>query len=362
VIDRGRADRLQPGMRFEVYDASLATASSLPRRGKAAAVVDAMLGDRSALCRLVEATADWPVRVGDVTASQVYEPGVRRRYYVSGAFDLDGDGTFEITQADRVGQAVALLAGGDVVRSVADAQVVVLGREPGPYLRPPSGAEHAVHQGLEKWVAGRIEDYRHAAATAKERALPVLDQQWVQRALGYPPHPRYPPVPRRSLRIDSGGGKLRLLWWSGVDWRERRPRWLLEWTRPAVPGPIPPAWALAPSLAPALAPAGPQSFWRRAGFALDYASVPSSAPGAPTGYPVKGRETLWAVTAPQCAATGVLALLPLAWLARTARRSARAWRARGSFCEGCGYDLRGSPARCPECGLPVARAPDQGAK
>jgi hypothetical protein len=270
---------------------------------------------------------------------------VRRRYYIAGAFDLDGDGSFEITQADRIAQAVALLGGGDVVRSVVDAQVIVLGREPEPYPRPALGAEHPVNQGLEKWAAARIEDYRHAAATARENALPVLDQQWVQRVLGYPPHAKYPPVPRRALRIDTGGGRLRLHFWSGVDWRERRPNWLLDWTRPDTPGPIPPRW-------PALAPAGPQSFWWRAGFILDYASVPAAAAGAPTGYAVKGRETAWAVTAPHWAVTGAFALLPLAWLAGATRRAARARRARGGVCEGCGYDLRASRdiGRCPECG------------
>jgi hypothetical protein len=40
---------------------------------------------------------------------------------------------------------------------------------------------------------------------------------------------------------------------------------------------------------------------------------------------------------------------PLLWW-RSVHRSRR-WQASGK-CTGCGYDLRGSPERCPECGTP----------
>lgn len=48
------------------------------------------------------------------------------------------------------------------------------------------------------------------------------------------------------------------------------------------------------------------------------------------------------------------ALLPAAWLA--ARLRARRRRQRG-HCLACGYDLRASKDRCPECGSPIAETP-----
>lgn len=49
------------------------------------------------------------------------------------------------------------------------------------------------------------------------------------------------------------------------------------------------------------------------------------------------------------------ALLPAAWAVRIAllrrRASTRAARRVAGHCVGCGYDLRASPARCPECGV-----------
>jgi hypothetical protein len=45
------------------------------------------------------------------------------------------------------------------------------------------------------------------------------------------------------------------------------------------------------------------------------------------------------------------AILPGLWLVRRARRSARKSRGR---CVSCGYDLRETPGRCPECGTAAA--------
>jgi hypothetical protein len=48
--------------------------------------------------------------------------------------------------------------------------------------------------------------------------------------------------------------------------------------------------------------------------------------------------------------TALFALAPLAWLAGYRKRRRRAARARGGLCASCGYDLRASAGRCPECG------------
>jgi len=63
---------------------------------------------------------------------------------------------------------------------------------------------------------------------------------------------------------------------------------------------------------------------------------------------VEGRT--WEVTLPLWPVAVLSAAPPLLWAARLARRRrARSRRARG-LCPRCGYDLRATPERCPECG------------
>jgi hypothetical protein len=43
-------------------------------------------------------------------------------------------------------------------------------------------------------------------------------------------------------------------------------------------------------------------------------------------------------------------LLPMAWLCVHVPRATRRWRYKPGFCPACGYDLRATRERCPECG------------
>ena len=56
---------------------------------------------------------------------------------------------------------------------------------------------------------------------------------------------------------------------------------------------------------------------------------------------------------PYAAAACALGFGPLSWLAVLALRWARRPRPRAGCCRVCGYDLRASPERCPECGTAV---------
>lgn len=62
-----------------------------------------------------------------------------------------------------------------------------------------------------------------------------------------------------------------------------------------------------------------------------------------------GTEHMIYLVFPHWAAASLLAVLPALWLL-TARRRRRTRRQAAGLCIACGYDLRATPGRCPECG------------
>jgi hypothetical protein len=84
-----------------------------------------------------------------------------------------------------------------------------------------------------------------------------------------------------------------------------------------------------------------------------YSDHKSTTPLSPPPNPATHVFTLRAVAVPYWGVTVLLALLPgVRGLSRWRRRKALT----GNHCQVCGYDLRATPGRCPECGTAVAPA------
>jgi hypothetical protein len=95
-----------------------------------------------------------------------------------------------------------------------------------------------------------------------------------------------------------------------------------------------------------------QSFWRYFSESQSYASFWQRNRGALDfslsyrGNPVSSLELRF----PQWLPIVLTGLPPLAWIFYNRRYLRRRWRAMRGQCAECGYDLRATPERCPECG------------
>jgi hypothetical protein len=66
--------------------------------------------------------------------------------------------------------------------------------------------------------------------------------------------------------------------------------------------------------------------------------------------------TEWQLSAPMWAFVAMTLMLPMVWVIRWRRQRARAMI---GMCAVCGYDLRATPERCPECGA-IPKSKDEG--
>jgi hypothetical protein len=146
----------------------------------------------------------------------------------------------------------------------------------------------------------------------------------------------------KALFIRSSGGGLAL---ARRVYTNSDPGLVAAWRRTRFAG-LPLTWRTDPSVAyPAGGPLLPTlSWWTRSGFGLSIERAKSSGYFSESGF---------ALVVPDWSLLIATALLPFAWLTRlgmVARRKAMEGR-----CRRCGYDLRATPDRCPECGTQVAR-------
>ena len=84
----------------------------------------------------------------------------------------------------------------------------------------------------------------------------------------------------------------------------------------------------------------------RAGFAVARIETDSTTPVGDSS-----SRRYYALALPHWAVALVALMLAVPWLAQLIATRRRRCRSRLGLCPACGYDLRASPGRCPECGV-----------
>jgi hypothetical protein len=82
-----------------------------------------------------------------------------------------------------------------------------------------------------------------------------------------------------------------------------------------------------------------------------YVQLPSGRVLEAKSFAVLSVRALWWLGIPPMAAAALSLILPIVWYAELLyRERGSRQRAASQICVSCGYDLRATPDRCPECG------------
>ncbi|MGH7213189.1 MAG: hypothetical protein ACREIT_00175 [Tepidisphaeraceae bacterium] len=138
---------------------------------------------------------------------------------------------------------------------------------------------------------------------------------------------------RIMLHVNSNTGQVGLGVWDASRTASRRVGWVYK---PSL-SPEPEKLTSDKSHAVFLR-CGPFAFWR----------AKPIAPGS-TGH----TYYRWGAVVPHWAVAALVAVMPALWLVGALRRGRQRRRLEKGWCVHCGYDLRATPDRCPECGTPV---------
>ena len=182
-VNLGAADKIKPGMGFEVYSPTREASADL--RGKASLEVVTVMDD-TAECRVTRRVPRQPIIEGDIVVNIAYERNRKPKFVVRGDFDLNYDGVIDYNGMDEV-TALIRQWGGQVVDDLDESvDYVVIGLPPAvaecrrPRARPATVArDQAQQKELER------SHFRALVERAQKMFIPVITQNQFLFLTGY---------------------------------------------------------------------------------------------------------------------------------------------------------------------------------
>ncbi len=181
-VNLGAADKVKPGMGFEVYSQSRTPSEGL--RGKASLEVVTVLEETSE-CRVMRREAGQPILEGDIVVNLAYERNRKPKFVVRGDFDLDYDGNIDFNGVEQISSLIRQWGGQVVPELDESVDYVVIGVAPsGPALEPGAGVSDVVRDQAQRKELERSQ-FRALIERAQKMFIPVITQNQFLFLTGY---------------------------------------------------------------------------------------------------------------------------------------------------------------------------------
>lgn len=209
-IDLGRLAHVIPGMTFEVFDKAAGRAvkdAQGEMRGKATIEV-INVSNESSVCRVVRRTRATnfysaemagvtrgsisgagvryaPLIEGDVIVNAIFDPNYKFKFLVFGEYDIDNTGISTTADRRRIETTIREWGGVLAEEISYDLDFLVLGTE--PKLPDPLPSDETDEAKIKAYTQAKkkYEQYQNLIATAKQLAIPILNQNRFLALIGY---------------------------------------------------------------------------------------------------------------------------------------------------------------------------------
>lgn len=186
-IDKGRKDKVTPGLTFEVFDRSTGIPQDkkeLKNRGKGSIEV-VNVSENTSECRITRMDPKVQLVEGDVLANAVYDPNMKFKFVVFGDFDIDDQGQSTSADKRRI-EAMVVDFGGTLQPDITpDTDFLVLGLEPKqPRKLAPDDTNP---ERIKEYQAAlkKVQLYEDAIKRARDLSIPILNQNRFLGLTGY---------------------------------------------------------------------------------------------------------------------------------------------------------------------------------
>ncbi|HOQ04412.1 MAG TPA: hypothetical protein PKY88_04290 [Anaerohalosphaeraceae bacterium] len=183
-LNVGMEDHVYRGLTFAVYDRN----APLPEDGQGKAEIEVFqVSPNVSAARILRSSVKNPIVLDDIVANLIWDAKTSNRFYISGEFDINGDGTPEADGAERIREMILRWGGTLEDEITVNTDFVVMGDSPRRLPKPTQTELELNPAAQQRYEEAQAHAAQYAAVLQKAELLsvPVFNLKQFYYLLGY---------------------------------------------------------------------------------------------------------------------------------------------------------------------------------